>query len=329
MADSKERLDAMKNYCDRAIRLEREDTFWKEMISKAEQKLIEYKNEQIRLNGVIGESQTRLAALGVMNQQILVQKSAEIQKHKKSCRVALIVIFAILFAAVLVAAAVGVGAMEPAQLQQPGQKIVLAISLFLGILSVFSFPLIVCIVVFARNKAKQKNLMGEISRNTLDNQERREKAILQDRLEKAGKENAYIGQCEQILIRQKRELDVIGKEAEIRKERFYAQGELPKVYQNLPAVISFFYYLDNKIVNEIEGADGMYTRYHLDCQHKEHMEELRGIRHAIEEHERHEQMRHHELMGMLGFYGTVISAQLGQIGSDVRDIRNIQKKIWD
>ena len=32
MADSKERLDAMKDYCDKAIMLERELNFWNDLI---------------------------------------------------------------------------------------------------------------------------------------------------------------------------------------------------------------------------------------------------------------------------------------------------------
>ena len=55
MADSKERLDAMKQYCDRAIRLEREVDFWNDLINKADQKLNEYvqqklDNDSIQLN---------------------------------------------------------------------------------------------------------------------------------------------------------------------------------------------------------------------------------------------------------------------------------------
>lgn len=329
MSDSKERLDAMKNYCDRAVKLEREDKFWKDLVNKAKRKMIEYKNKHNQLDRVILESQTQLTALGGMSRQLIEQKSAEIKKYKKRCRASAIVIFLILFGAVLGAGAAGMKEMDSAHMLQSQQRMVLIVSMLFGLLTFLSLPLIICTVVFVLNKSRQNHLKREISENALDNEQRRKKAILQDQLEKAEKEKDYIGQCEQVLVRQKRELEVISKEAETKKERFYAQGELPKGYQNLEAVISFFYYLDNKIVNEIDGADGMYNKYHLDCQHKEKMTELRGIRHAIEEHERHEQMRHRELMGMLGFYGTVIAARLGQIGSDVRDIRNIQKKIWD
>ena len=164
---------------------------------------------------------------------------------------------------------------------------------------------------------------------------RRHNSELQDGMETAGlaekaeKESSQIELSQQVLARQQKELLQMGKEVGMIRARFYAHGEIPKGYQNLEAMISFFYYLDNKIVNEIDGADGMYARYHLDCQHREHMSELRGIRHAIEEHERHEQMRHQELMRTIRFYGTVISAQLGRMGNDLSDIRDIHKKWAD
>lgn len=329
MAESKERLDAMKNYCDRAIRLEREVNFWNDLINKANQKMDEYKNEQMQLHRTMSEAQAQLASLGFMSQQKIKQKSEEIQKHKKNCRISAVVIFVLLLGAVLGTGIITMNAIDSTQLIQYQQKIVLMISMFLGMLTFLALPLIICIIVYGLNKAKQKNLVREISQNALDNEGRRKKAILQDRFEKAEKESGQIELGQQVLRQQQSELSEMGKEVELQRARFYAQGELPKVYQNLEAVISFFYYLDNKIVNEIDGADGMYNKYHLDCQHREHMTELRGIRHAIEEHERHEQMRHQELMGMLGFYGTVISAQLGRIGSDMREIRNIHRKIWD
>lgn len=329
MADSEERLAAMKNYCDRAIRLEREVNFWNDLINKANQKLNEYKNEQMRLKTVMSESQAQLASLGAVSQQKIEQKSAEIQKHKRNCRVSIIVIFVLLLGAVLVTGVIGMNAMDSAQLPQYQQKIILMISMFVGVLAFLALPFIICIVVYGLNKSKQKNLMREISQNALDNEGRRKKVILQDRFEKAEKKSSQIGLCEQMLVRQRKELAGIGGEVEMERARFYAHGELPKAYQNLEAVISFFYYLDNKIVNEIDGADGMYNKYHLDCQHREHMSELRGIRHAIEEHERHEQMRHQELMSTFRLYGTVVTAQLGQMGSDLRDIRNIHKKLWD
>lgn len=329
MADSKERLDAMKQYCDRAIRLEREVDFWNDLINKADQKLNEYKDRQMQLHRVMSESEAQLISLGDVTRQRIEQKSVEIQMYKRKGRKPVIVLWVIVLAAVFIAGGIGIVLVGSGQQLNAEQGILLIVSIFFAVLMGMSIPIIICIIIYALNKSKQKNLMKEINQNVLDNESRRKKAILQDKFEKAEKESGQIALCQQILLRQQRELAEIGREAGVQRARFYAQGELPKTFQNLEAVISFFYYLDNKIVNEIDGADGMYNKYHLDCQHREHMSELRGIRHAIEEHERHEQMRHRELMGRLGFYGTVISAQLGQIGSDVREIRNIQRKIWD
>ncbi len=329
MADSKERLDAMKNYCDKAIMVERELNFWNGLINQANQKLSQYRNEQLRLKKVMSEAQTQFASLGFMSQQKIGEKQAEIQKYKRKCRKSAIVFFVIVLVAAIITGIAGIGSMVSGQIPQSGQGIFLIFSMFLAILYGLFIPLIICIVIYVLNKSRQRNLMREISQNALNNEERRKKAILQDRFEKAEKESSQIGLSQQVLVRQQRELIQMGKEVGMIREQFYARGEIPKGYQNLEAMISFFYYLDNKIVNEIDGADGMYARYHLDCQHREHMAELRGIRHAIEEHERHEQIRHQELMRTIQVYGTAISAQLGRMGNDLSDIRDIHQKWAD
>ena len=60
------------------------------------------------------------------------------------------------------------------------------------------------------------------------------------RFEKAEKESSQIGLSQQVLVRQQRELIQMGKEVGMIREQFYARGEIPKGYQNLEAMISFF-----------------------------------------------------------------------------------------
>ena len=138
MSDSKERLDAMKNYCDRAVKLEREDKFWKDLVNKAKRKMIEYKNKHNQLDRVILESQTQLTALGGMSRQLIEQKSAEIKKYKKRCRASAIVIFLILFGAVLGAGATGMKEMDSAHMLQSQQRMVLIVSMLFGLLTFLS-----------------------------------------------------------------------------------------------------------------------------------------------------------------------------------------------
>ena len=102
MADSKERLDAMKNYCDKAIMVERELNFWNGLINQANQKLSQYRNEQLRLKKVMSEAQTQLASLGFMSQQKIGEKQAEIQKYKRKCRKSAIVFFVIVLVAAII-----------------------------------------------------------------------------------------------------------------------------------------------------------------------------------------------------------------------------------
>ena len=54
------RLDAMKKYCEMAIRLERETDFWNSMADQAERKMQEYKKEHIRQNRLASEAQSQL-----------------------------------------------------------------------------------------------------------------------------------------------------------------------------------------------------------------------------------------------------------------------------
>lgn len=323
------RLDAMKNYCEMAIRLEREADFWNGMADQAEQKMQEYKKEHIRQNRLASEAQNQLNILGSYTTQKINRNNLEIQRHQKYCRISLLLICLMLLGVIAVTGFSAVFIMSSSQLGHTGQKMVFIISVFISILSFLFLPFVICLVIYFLNKAKQNNLQWEIRRNSLGNEERRKKAIFSDQLEKAEGESNRLTAQERILSKQQYEIRQAGEEALRRKNEFYAAGELPKTYQNLDAVISFFYYLDNKLVDTIEGADGMYTRYHLDCQHREQMAELRGIRGAIEEHERHEQMRHQQLIGTLHIYGTTILAQLGRIGSDVSQIRKVQENFWE
>lgn len=323
------RLEAMKNYCEMAIKLEREVNFWKGIAEQAEYKMQGYKKEHKRQNQLAAEAQNQLNNLGILSTQKVNRNNLEIQRYKKKCRISLAIIVLMLFGVAVVTVLSGVYITFSSQMEQMEQKIVFIFSVFLGTLSFLFLPFIICLIIYALNKSKQNNLKREIEKSLLGNEERRKKAIFSDQFEKANRERSELTTQEQVLAKQQYEIDRAEKDALIRRDNFYAAGELPKTYQNLDAVISFFYYLDNKLVNEIEGADGMYTRYHLDCQHREQMSELRGIRGAIEEHERHEQMRHHQLMGTLHAYGTAIVAQLGKIGSDVSQIRKIEENFWE
>src|SRR5699024_10077664 len=152
----------------------------------------------------------------------------------------------IVLVAAIITGIAGIGSMVSGQIPQSGQGIFLIFSMFLAILYGLFIPLIICIVIYVLNKSRQRNLMREISQNALNNEERRKKAIIQDRFEKAEKESSQIGLSQQVLVRQQRELIQMGKEVGMIREQFYARGEIPKGYQNLEAMISFFYYLDNK-----------------------------------------------------------------------------------
>ncbi|MDN0062479.1 hypothetical protein QVN96_13915 [Mediterraneibacter glycyrrhizinilyticus] len=323
------RLDAMKKYCEMAIRLERETDFWNSMADQAERKMQEYKKEHIRQNRLASEAQSQLNMMENFIIQKVSRNNLEIQRRQKYCRISLLVICLMLLGVIAVTVISAAFIMSSPQLEHTGQKVVFIISVFISVLSFLFLPFIICLVVFFLNKSKQNNLQREIAGSSLGNEERRKKEIFSDQLEKAENESNRLTAQEQILSKQQYEIREAGEEVRRRKDEFYAAGELPKIYQNLDAVISFFYYLDNKLVDTIEGADGMYTRYHLDCQHREQMAELRGIRGAIEEHERHEQMRHKELIGTLQVYGTAILAQLGRIGSDLSQIRKVQENFWE
>ena len=132
MADSKERLDAMKNYCDKAIMVERELNFWNGLINQANQKLSQYRNEQLRLKKVMSEAQTQLASLGFMSQQKIGEKQAEIQKYKRKCRKSAIVFFVIVLVAAIITGIAGIGSMVSGQIPQSGQGIFLIFSMFFG-----------------------------------------------------------------------------------------------------------------------------------------------------------------------------------------------------
>ena len=162
--------------------------------------MIEYKNKHNQLDRVILESQTQLTALGGMSRQLIEQKSAEIKKYKKRCRASAIVIFLILFGAVLGAGATGMKEMDSAHMLQSQQRMVLIVSMLFGLLTFLSLPLIICTVVFVLNKSRQNHLKREISENALDNEQRRKKAILQDQLEKAEKEYPILKDLRPVMI---------------------------------------------------------------------------------------------------------------------------------
>lgn len=307
MSDTPDRLEAVKNYCDMAIRLERRVMFWNSLTSEAVSKMHELKKRHAQLDKIIKEAQVHLTSLGSLSQQEIEEKKAKIKRHGKYCKVS-----ALCFGLMLI----GTFFFFFLQLgERFGDEhgMLLLISLFFGGITLLAGPLLVCIIVFILHKSKQKKLKWEIECIPMQNEERRKRAILSERLNSAEKERKDICNREKILAEQQKELKASENNAIMRREEFYGKGEIPKTYQNLNAMISFFYYLDNKIVDEIEGVNGIYNKYHEDCKHREHMGKLDAIHGAILEHERHEQMRHQELMRTLHLYGTVIAGQLSSI----------------
>ncbi len=306
MGETAVRLESMKTYCDIAIKLERRVRFWNNLEREAADKMYGFKTRHSQLDQIITECQNQMASLGVLSQQEIYTKSEKIQKYKKNSRIAA-VCMAVMLIGVLIFSILQIG-----RVYQIEQKIILAVSMFFGGLTFLFLPLAVCVVVFIINSSKQKSLQREIEIIPMQNTERRKTAILSERIHTAEQERQQLCNKEKVLAEQQNELKKSSREAIMRRQEFYAIGEIPKTYQNLNAVISFFYYLDNHIVNEIEGVNGIYNKYHEDCKHREHMKKLDEIHGAILEHERHEQMRHQELMRSLRFYST---AMLGYMGS--------------
>lgn len=304
MSDTPDRLETIKNYCDFAIKLERQVEFWEKLTSEAAKKMRELRKRHAQLDKMIKEAQIVLNSLGMLSRQEVEIKMAAIKKHAKYCRVSASCFFLLLIG-ILVFFFIQMGGVSGKE-----HGMFLLISLFLGGVAFTGGPLLICIIVFAINKSKQKKLKYEIECVPLRNEERRKKAIFSERLNKAEEERKEICSRENILAEQQKDLKKAQDVAYKHRQEFYEKGEIPKVYQNLEAMISFFYYLDNKVVDEIEGVNGIYNKYHEDCKHMEHMNKLDAIHGAIQEHEMHEQMRHEELMRTLNYYGSAITAQL-------------------
>ena len=142
------RLDAMKKYCEMAIRLERETDFWNSMADQAERKMQEYKKEHIRQNRLASEAQSQLNMMENFIIQKVSRNNLEIQRRQKYCRISLLVICLMLLGVIAVTVISAAFIMSSPQLEHTGQKVVFIISVFISVLSFLFLPFIICLVVF-------------------------------------------------------------------------------------------------------------------------------------------------------------------------------------
>ena len=302
----------MKDYCEMAIKLERESAMWLTLMSEANNKMRVYDEEHQSLQNLITQIQDELAGLSAHCQKEVLEKKREIGKCKRNCRISISVII-ILTIFILLAAIFIVLSTMRRQGIQAGQIPAAIVGLFLGGVTFLVGPYIICFIIFGVNRSKQNALLKETANNEVMRKTEKTKEVLQTRYNKAKSEFMEIKNHELILSNQQIELKKSLDAARDRLQQFYSIGFIHKAYQKFDAVVSFFYYLDTGRVTAIDGAGGLWDTYQKDCQHREQIHELKTIKRTIEEHESHEQMRHQELLGTLKSMENKITSSLGRI----------------
>lgn len=308
-SENKMQIENMKNYCEMAIKLEREAAMWQKMLKEANSKMQSFDQEHQSLGQLISQTQSELASLNTRFMQETSSKKLEMKKRKRNCTISMTAIVMLTIFILLI----GVSMAGVAGNGTAGQTVALVAGMLMGGVSLLGVPYIICIIVFAVNKSKVNSLIKETGDDFLKIKETKARAVLQDKYEKARNELAVVTNSKMFIRDQQSELKKSLDAALERRQQFYSIGVIARIYQNLEAVTSFFFYLDTGRVNVIDGSGGLWDTYEKDCQHKEQMQELRGIRGAIEEHERHEQMRHRELIGTLHSMEQNIRSSLGRI----------------
>lgn len=297
------KIQEMKDYCEMAIRLERQTGMWQSTMNAANKKMSELKLMHMNFQNIISERQKRIEELDLLKNQEMNQNQLLMNKAKRNASIvlAIIIIFLILG---MIWAFLFYAPMLSGNNETQGAVGIADVIAF-GITSV-GLPLVICLIIFCINISKVNRLKKSTTNNSLENSKRRKLYVYEEEFQEASKSLEKVKKREQILLQQQKEIRQALNESLERRKDFYSIGLIHKAYQNLEAVISFFFYLDTGRVISIEGPGGMYDTYVKDCQHKELMN-------ILIEHERHEQMRHQQLIRTINAVGAEIVAGLGNI----------------
>lgn len=297
------RIQEMKDYCEIAIRLERQTGMWQSTMNAANKKMSELKVMHRNFQNIISERQKQIGELDFLKKQKFDQTYLLMNKAKRNAFIVLAVMIIFLILGMVWAFSFYAPMLSGNNGTQSAVGIADVIAF--GITSM-GLPLVICLVIFCINVSKVNRLKKSINNDSIENSKKRQLYVYEDEFQEASRSLEEVKKEEYILLQQQKEIRQALNESLKRRKDFYSIGLIHKAYQNLEAVISFFFYLDTGRVIAIEGPGGMYDTYVKDCQHKELMN-------TLIEHEKHEQMRHQQLIRTINAVGSEIVSGLGRI----------------
>ena len=255
-------VKTMREYLTHVLRFEGYVHYWKEAMTRVNQKMRELMQRKNQVNAAYQQASIGLQTADQQFRQKQADGNSTARGFRKARRIFLIL------GLVLVAIALIAVILLPLKIEE---KIVV-----IPVLGPFAAVFFILSSVMNRKSRDYRNNSNDRSIATQKQQYRAE-------------ENANFHRCkEELMYLERAETDLIGLQKEVRVNlstaedklgEMYALDYLPRMdkYRNMPAVAAFLSYIESWRCTVIKGAGGIYTTYEEDLRHEKVIDNLTMI----------------------------------------------------